>query len=171
MTLTQDQNTPTLWRTEDGQQVWARPGMTAEEVEAELTAPPPPDVVLRNAKAEALASVITAITQVEAELIGKYSPGERAGFSAKLAEALAIEAGETAPEAYPLVAAEIAVTGRSASETAALIIAKAAVFQQMSGLISGVRQVAETAIDAAETAEEAAAAAVSVVSDFMAAIQ
>src|SRR5690606_33093641 len=97
-------------------------------------------------RADAMAIVMEAIAQIEDGIIGKYSQGERAGFDAKLAEARAISNGGADPAAYPLIAAEITVTGRTAEETAAIISAKASVFQQVSGLISGARQKAEVLI-------------------------
>lgn len=123
-----------------------------------------PEIAQREA--DALASearqkdVLKAEALEYAEMIGRqftagYPASERQSWPVKQAEAKMIVAGETDPARYPVIAAEISITGETAPEVAGLILAKAAIFERAAGLLSGFRQSALAAIDAAEDAQAA----------------
>ena len=122
------------------------------------------EIAAYEAKEAAYAASINAALKAEAmdyaEMIGRqftagYPDSERQSWPVKQAEAKFIVAGETDPARYPVIAAEISITGESAPEIAGVILAKAAIFERAAGLLSGFRQSALAAIDAAEGAQAA----------------
>ena len=116
---------------------------------------PAPDMdALRR---DARKAVLAFADKIASRLTDGYPDAERASWVAKQAEARAIVAGEADPAAYPVIAAEIALTGRDAAELAPVILAKASVYERAAGMISGLRQATLAAVDAAVSAEEIAA--------------
>jgi hypothetical protein len=120
-------------------------------------APLVPDPALAEAKGRALLAVLAFADEMGTQLLAGYPAAERASWDAKLAEARAIVAGEIDPLKFPVVAAEIGVTGANATDVAAIVLAKAGMFQQAAGLISGLRQATIAGVDAAQTLGEIAA--------------
>lgn len=122
------------------------------------------EIAQREADALALEARQKDVLKAEAlefaEAVGRqftagYPDSERQSWPVKQAEAKLIVAGETDPARYPVIAAEISITGESAPEIAGVILAKAAIFERAAGLLSGFRQSALAAIDAAEGAQAA----------------
>lgn len=122
------------------------------------------EIAAHEAKEAAYAASLKEVLKAEAlefaEAVGRqftagYPDSERQSWPVKQAEAKLIVAGETDPARYPVIAAEISITGETAPEVAGVILAKAAIFERAAGLLSGFRQSAIAAIDAAEDAQAA----------------
>ena len=122
------------------------------------------EIAQREADALALEARQKDVLKAEAlefaEAVGRrftagYPDSERQSWPVKQAEAKMIVAGETDPARYPVIAAEISITGETAPEIAGVILANAAMFERAAGLLSGFRQSALAAIDAAEDAQAA----------------
>lgn len=95
--------------------------------------------------------VLAFAQQVGAQFISGYPDIETKAWPKKQLEAAAILAGETDPAKYPVIAAEIALSGLTASEAATVIATRAGAFEAISGILSGFRQKALADIEAAET--------------------
>lgn len=117
--------------------------------DASITIRPWPGLTIEELRENAKNDVLEFVKQIGELLTDGYPMVERESWVKKLDEAKAIVAGETDPANYPIIAAEIAITGKTASEVAPVIIAKAIRFEQASGMISGMRQKTIAAIDAA----------------------
>jgi len=87
-------------------------------------------------------------------------PGQMLIYERKEREARAFLAAEDPVLAdYPLVAAEVAATGRSGAEAAATVVATAELWTAIAAAIEAARIGAKRAVSAAETREDKAAAA------------
>lgn len=117
-----------------------------------------PDDALAEAKASARALVIEEADRYGERLTAGYPRHERESWPVKIMEARAIRAGANDPALYPVIAAECRFTGRTTAETAATVLARATPFAFASGAISGIRQAATAAIDAASDPEGVRAA-------------
>lgn len=128
-----------------------RPATAAEIAQKEADA-----LVLEARQKDVLkAEALEFAEAVGRQFTAEYPDNERQSWPVKQAEAKLIVAGETDPARYPVIAAEISITGESAPEIAGVILAKAAIFERAAGLLSGFRQSALAAIDAAEGAQAA----------------
>lgn len=100
----------------------------------------PDGLPLSEKRKNAEALVIEHADAYGSRLTAGYPSHERESWTAKIAEARAIEAGEANPTKFPIIATECLFTGNSHAETAASVLAKALPFSKASGAISGIRQ-------------------------------
>ena len=112
---------------------------------------------LDGVKARAKEQVITFADQVGTKLTAGYPKAEVQSWPAKAAEAKAWLADTTQP-APAIIDAEAQATGQTPQQVAQAVVAKAAFFEQVAGLIAGLRQKTEAAIDAATDAAAVEAA-------------
>lgn len=124
-------------------------------VDENWTEPPQP---LEAIKAEAANRVLASAEQMGTLFVAGYPDCERQSWPKKQIEANLIAGGETDPKQFPVIAAEVDITGETPADIASWILARAAVFEQAAGIISGYRQIAIAGIDAAGDAEGVQAA-------------
>lgn len=112
-------------------------------------------LLFEAAKARARAAVIAAAGDYAARLTEGYPRAEQESWTAKAAEAREIAGGAVPDTAqHPLIMTESFFTGRAPAEIAEAVLAKAERFARAAGAISGIRQAAFAAIDAAKDEAE-----------------
>ncbi len=112
-------------------------------------------VLFELARAQARTAVIASADDYAARLTAGYPRAEQESWTAKAAEAREIAAGMVPDSGrHPLIMTESYFTGRAPAAIAATVLAKAKRFARAAGAISGIRQAALAAIDAARDEAE-----------------
>lgn len=121
----------------------------------------------RTAGLDTLKSTLCASIDATAEEVrGRYitlGAGQAMTYQSKAAEAAALaQDADPDPAAYPLLAAEIGITGDTLADVGVAVRAAQAAWAQIGGVIEAVRLAGKAAVRAAEDATAARAAAAAV---------
>lgn len=123
-----------------------------------VTRSPAPPVPLETVK-EQLKAAVDAAAERQRALYITPGAGQALTYKAKAEEALAVLADPSPhPPDYPLLSAEVGVTGETLQQVAQIVAHMHAQWQLVGGAIERARLAAKAAVDAAE--DEAAARAV-----------
>ena len=128
-----------------------RPGMLWDG--SQLFPPPPPPLsdIQARAKAEVIAFADTIASRPN--VAGAYPQSEKEGWATKLAAAEAHLAGSASQMQTDMLTTEASIVGIAVDQLTQTIVAKATWFAKINATISGMRQKAFAAIDAATSQE------------------